>query len=40
MRNVIAHQYGEIDDTKVFYSIEQELKKDLKEFLDKMEKNL
>ena len=33
MRNVLAHQYGEIDDIKVFYSIQEELKKDIEEFL-------
>jgi len=34
MRNVIVHQYGEIDDEKVFHAIFEELEKDIKEFLD------
>lgn len=40
MRNVLAHKYGEIDDSKIFSSIDEELGKDLEEFLDKMEKSL
>ncbi len=40
MRNVIAHQYGEIDDEKVFNSTEQELEKDIEEFLNKVKSNL
>ncbi len=39
MRNIIAHQYGEIDDEIMYSSISNELKKDVKEFL-KIIKNL
>ncbi len=38
MRNILAHQYGEIDDAKIFNSIEQELEKDINEFIEKIEK--
>lgn len=34
MRNFIAHQYGGIDDEKVFLSIKEELIPDVKEFLE------
>ncbi len=33
MRNILAHQYGCIDDEIVFKAITTELKKDIKEFL-------
>lgn len=33
MRNLIAHQYGVIDDEIVFNSIKEELKKDVIEFI-------
>ena len=33
MRNIIAHQYGNIDDQIIFESITNELQKDIKEFL-------
>ncbi|MAG16241.1 hypothetical protein CMO88_04225 [Candidatus Woesearchaeota archaeon] len=33
MKNIISHQYGKIDDEIVFESIEEELEKDVKEFL-------
>ena len=33
MRNVIAHEYGSIDDELVFDSIKNELIKDVKEFV-------
>ncbi len=33
MRNVIVHQYGEIDDEKVFHAVFEELEKDINEFL-------
>ena len=33
MRNIIAHQYGKIDDEIIFNSITSELEKDTKEFL-------
>lgn len=40
MRNVLAHQYGEIDDSRIFYSIEQDLKRDIEEFLSNIEEGL
>lgn len=33
MRNIIAHQYGSIDDETVFTSITEELIRDAKEFI-------
>ena len=33
MRNVIAHEYGKIDDNLVFYSTKEELENDVKEFI-------
>ena len=37
MRNIIAHQYGKINDEIVFESITSELIKDVGEFLDILE---
>ncbi len=34
MRNIITHEYGHIDDEIIYYSIKEELEKDVKEFLD------
>ena len=36
MRNIIVHEYGEIDDEKVFNSIKEELENDVNEFIDNM----
>jgi len=33
MRNILAHEYGKIDDKLVFHSITEELIKDVEEFL-------
>lgn len=33
MRNIIAHEYGKIDDRIIFESITKELKKDTREFI-------
>ncbi len=33
MRNVISHEYGEVDDEKVYYSLTEELNRDVNEFL-------
>ncbi len=33
MRNIIAHEYGEIDDKTVFYALEEELEQDSKAFI-------
>lgn len=40
MRNVIAHQYGEVDDEKVYNSIIEELERDINEFLDSISEAL
>jgi uncharacterized protein YutE (UPF0331/DUF86 family) len=36
MRNWLAHRYGKIDNRKVFYSIKDELIKDVKRFLEEI----
>ena len=33
MRNILAHQYGEVDDKIVYSSIDREIYPDIKEFL-------
>lgn len=33
MRNIIAHEYGRIDDCVVFEAITEDLEKDIKEFI-------
>ena len=33
MRNIIAHEYGKIDDEKVFHAVSEELIPDVREFL-------
>ena len=38
MRNIIAHEYGNIDDELVFEAISNELKKDVEDFIDNIEK--
>ncbi|MFA7707577.1 MAG: DUF86 domain-containing protein [Candidatus Pacearchaeota archaeon] len=38
MRNIIAHQYGSIDDEIVFVAITEQLGKDVSEFIDLIEK--
>ena len=40
MRNIIVHEYGEIDDEVVFNSVSEELKKDTKEFIKYLRLNL
>ncbi len=39
MRNIIAHEYGKIDDRIVFESITEELEKDAKEFIKNMKQS-
>lgn len=39
MRNIIAHEYGEINDEIVFYSIREELEKDVRAFIRRVKKN-
>lgn len=36
MRNIIAHEYGKIDDKIVFEAITEELERDVKEFIKKV----
>lgn len=38
MRNIIAHEYGSIDDEIVFNSITEELEKDVREFIKSIER--
>lgn len=38
MRNIIAHQYGRIDDRAVFDAITEELEKDSREFIKEIKK--
>ena len=33
MRNIIAHQYGKIDDSIIFEALNGELEKDIKKFV-------
>jgi len=33
MRNILAHEYGTIDDELVFYSLTEEIEKDVREFI-------
>jgi len=33
MRNFIAHEYGDIDDSKVYHAIAEELESDIEEFI-------
>lgn len=34
MRNFIAHRYGEIDNSKVFHALKEQLRADVEEFLN------
>jgi len=38
MRNILSHQYGNVDDEIVFESITEELDKDVREFIKLLEK--
>ena len=38
IRNIIAHQYGKIDDELIFESVTEQLEKDISEFLNEIEK--
>ena len=40
MRNIIVHEYGEIDDEIIFNSVTEDLEKDTKEFIKSIELNL
>ena len=38
MRNILAHEYGEVDDEIVFNSIHEELERDVKDFINAIKK--
>ena len=38
MKNIISHQYGDIDNEIVFKSITKELEKDIREFIKNVKK--
>ncbi|MEW5956018.1 MAG: DUF86 domain-containing protein [Candidatus Micrarchaeota archaeon] len=40
MRNIIAHDYGSVDDELVFHAVANELEKDVKEFVAKARRGL
>ncbi|HLC72542.1 MAG TPA: DUF86 domain-containing protein [Candidatus Nanoarchaeia archaeon] len=40
MKNILAHQYGKIDDEIVFEAVTQELEKDVEAFIKQIEKVL
>ncbi|MBI2658332.1 DUF86 domain-containing protein [Candidatus Woesearchaeota archaeon] len=40
MRNFIAHQYGQINNKLVYEAITEELKKDVKKFVEQIEKTI
>ena len=40
MRNIIAHEYGEVDDELVFHAIKEELIPDVQKFIEKIKETL
>ena len=38
MRNILAHEYGEVDDEIVFNAVTEELEKDAIEFIKNIKK--
>lgn len=40
MRNIIAHEYGSVDEEIVFHSVTEELEKDVKEFIEKIKRRV
>lgn len=40
MRNILAHEYGVVDDEIVFHALKEELEKDINEFLKKVKSKL
>jgi len=40
MKNIISHLYGKVDDEIVFEAITENLKKDVKEFIDSVRKHI
>ena len=40
MRNIIAHEYGIIDDEKVFHAFTEEIERDIKDFISCINKSI
>ena len=40
MRNILAHEYGEVDDEVVFEAITEELDKDVSKFIEEVRKSI
>jgi uncharacterized protein YutE (UPF0331/DUF86 family) len=40
MRNIISHQYGEVDDSKVFDALSNYFERDVEEFISSIEKSI
>ncbi|HLC70810.1 MAG TPA: DUF86 domain-containing protein [Candidatus Nanoarchaeia archaeon] len=40
MRNILAHEYGKVDDHLVFAAVTQEIQKDIEEYINQIEKYL
>lgn len=40
MRNILAHQYGAVDDELVFNAISEEIESDVSDFINTIKKNL
>lgn len=38
MRNILAHEYGEVNNELVFHAIKEELEKDVNEFITEIKK--
>ena len=38
IRNILAHEYGEVDDEILFYAIKEELEKDARTFINSVKK--
>ncbi|MEK6951774.1 MAG: DUF86 domain-containing protein [Nanoarchaeota archaeon] len=38
MRNIIAHEYGKVDDELVFHTTTEEVENDITEFLERIKK--
>ena len=38
MRNILAHEYGKVNDNLVFHSIKEEIEKDTKKFMEEIKK--
>ena len=38
MRNILAHEYGKVDDEIIFHAVKEELEKDAREFTESVKK--